>query len=42
MKFEDRVQLKLSDLTEDYLRKLLPMGFVRHPEWVAGVRDYKH
>ena len=35
MKFEDRVQLKLSDLTEELFEKLLHMGFVHHLEWVA-------
>lgn len=34
MKFEDRVQLKLSDLTEELFEKIVAYGFLRHLEWV--------
>ena len=35
MKFEDRIQLRLSDLTEEFIKILLLMDFMHHPEWVV-------
>ena len=40
MKFEDRIQLKLSNLTEELFENIVAYGFLHHPEWVARVRDY--